>query len=126
MDCSPPDSSVNGILQARTLEWVAISYSRGTVLTHGLNPRLPHLLHYQADSLPLEEWNIVQISTFSKGALILEGQGAEWACSQWGAALSSSDSGASVHCTQASGAPLPAGLHTLRSPCRLCSQSSSA
>ena len=29
MDCSPPGSSVHGIFQARTLEWVAISYSRG-------------------------------------------------------------------------------------------------
>ena len=29
MDCSPPGSSVHGILQARTLEWVAISSSRG-------------------------------------------------------------------------------------------------
>ena len=28
MDCSPPGSSVHGILQARTLEWVAISFSR--------------------------------------------------------------------------------------------------
>ena len=27
MDCSPPDSSVHGILQARILEWVAISSS---------------------------------------------------------------------------------------------------
>ena len=27
--CSPPDSSVHGIFQARILEWVAISYSRG-------------------------------------------------------------------------------------------------
>ena len=30
MDCSPPGSSVYGILQARTLEWVAISFSRGS------------------------------------------------------------------------------------------------
>ena len=30
MGCSPPDSSVPGILQARILEWVAISYSRGS------------------------------------------------------------------------------------------------
>ena len=30
MDCSPPDSSVCGILQARILEWVAISFSRGS------------------------------------------------------------------------------------------------
>ena len=27
MDCSPPGSSVHGIFQARTLEWVAISFS---------------------------------------------------------------------------------------------------
>ena len=30
MDCSPPGSSVHGILQARILEWVAISYFRGS------------------------------------------------------------------------------------------------
>ena len=29
-DCSPPGSSVHGILQARILEWVAISFSRGS------------------------------------------------------------------------------------------------
>ena len=29
MDCSPPGSFVHGILQARILEWVAISFSRG-------------------------------------------------------------------------------------------------
>ena len=27
MDCSPPGSAVHGILQARILEWVDISYS---------------------------------------------------------------------------------------------------
>ena len=30
MDGSPPDSSVHGILQARILEWVAITFSRGS------------------------------------------------------------------------------------------------
>ena len=45
MDCSPPGFSVHGISQARILEWVAISFSRGS-----LNPCL---LHWQADSLPL-------------------------------------------------------------------------
>ena len=29
-DCSPPGSSVHGIFQARMLEWVAISFSRGS------------------------------------------------------------------------------------------------
>ena len=30
VDCSPPGFSVHGILQARMLEWVAISFSRGS------------------------------------------------------------------------------------------------
>ena len=30
VDCSLPGSSVQGILQARILEWVAISFSRGS------------------------------------------------------------------------------------------------
>ena len=30
MDCSSPGSSVHGIFQTRVLEWVAISYSRGS------------------------------------------------------------------------------------------------
>ena len=29
IDCSPPGFSVHGILQARILEWIAISFSRG-------------------------------------------------------------------------------------------------
>ena len=30
MNCSLPDSSVHGILQARILEWVAVPFSRGS------------------------------------------------------------------------------------------------
>ena len=30
VDCSPPGSSVHGILQGRTLEWVDITFSRGS------------------------------------------------------------------------------------------------
>ena len=30
MDCSPLGSSIHGILQARILEWIAISFSRGS------------------------------------------------------------------------------------------------
>ena len=30
VDCSPPGSSIHGVLQARILEWVAISFSRGS------------------------------------------------------------------------------------------------
>ena len=30
IDCSPPGSSVHGIVQERILEWVAIPFSRGS------------------------------------------------------------------------------------------------
>ena len=42
MDCSPPGSSVHGILQARILERVAISSSRG-LPDPGIEPRSPAL-----------------------------------------------------------------------------------
>ena len=35
MDCSPPGSSVYGILQARTLKWVPIPFSRGSSQPRG-------------------------------------------------------------------------------------------
>ena len=53
VDSSPPGSSVQGILQARILEQVAISSSRGASLP-GSNLSLLGPLHWQADSLPLE------------------------------------------------------------------------
>ena len=40
VDYSPPDSSVYGILQARILAWVAISFSRGSS-SPGLEPTSP-------------------------------------------------------------------------------------
>ena len=40
MDCSPPGSSVHGILQAKTLEQVAISSSRN-VRNPGMEPGSP-------------------------------------------------------------------------------------
>jgi len=45
VDCSPPGSSIHGILQARILEWVAISFSR-VLPDPGIKPRSPIL---QAD-----------------------------------------------------------------------------
>ena len=33
MDCSPPGSSVQGIFQARVLEWVAIAFSGCALMT---------------------------------------------------------------------------------------------
>ena len=40
MDCGPPASSVQWISQARILEWVDISFSRGIFQTQGLKPSL--------------------------------------------------------------------------------------
>ena len=51
MDCSPPGSSVHGILQARILECTAISFSRGSSRPRDWTPSLI-LLHWQAGSLP--------------------------------------------------------------------------
>ena len=50
MDCNLPSSSVHGIFQARTLEWVAIPFSRGCSRP-GIEPGSPAL---QADSLPFK------------------------------------------------------------------------
>ena len=50
MDCSPPGSSVHGILQARILEWVAVSLSRGSS-EPGIQPRSPELETFWATSL---------------------------------------------------------------------------
>ena len=51
MDCTLPGSSVQGILQARILKWVAIPFSR---ISRDLpNPGIkPKFLPLQADSLP--------------------------------------------------------------------------
>ena len=45
-ECSPPGSSVQGILQARILEWVAMSSSRGSCQSaQGSHLHLLHLQH---------------------------------------------------------------------------------
>ena len=62
MDYSLPSSSVHGILQARILEWVAISLSRGSSQLKGQTrvSRKPGSPTFQADSLlsePLRSCN---------------------------------------------------------------------
>ena len=58
MDCSLPGSSVHGIFQARILEWVAISFSRGssqprdrTQVSCIVGRRFYHLSHLQFSSV---------------------------------------------------------------------------
>ena len=50
VDCSPLGSSIHGILQARILEWVAISFSR-ELPDPGIEPKSPAL---QAEALTSE------------------------------------------------------------------------
>ena len=44
MDCSPPGSSVHGILQARILECVAISFSSGIFAMASVKKKIWHFL----------------------------------------------------------------------------------
>ena len=50
IDCSPPGSSVHGILQARILEVGSCFLLQGIFMAQALKP---HLLHGEVDSLPL-------------------------------------------------------------------------
>ena len=59
MDSNLPGSSVHGILQARILEWVAISSSRGSSQPRDQTCTFWISCHRQEDSLPsyhLESW----------------------------------------------------------------------
>ena len=63
MDCSLPGSSIHGIFQAKVLEWVAISFSRGIFLTQELNLGLLHcrqvLYHLSHQGVPLGSSRII-------------------------------------------------------------------
>jgi len=58
MDYSPPGSSVHGILQARTVEWVAISFSKRSSWPRDQT----WISALQADSLPSEPPGYLQIN----------------------------------------------------------------
>ena len=59
IDRSPPSFSAHGISQARILKWIEFLL-QGIFLTQGLNP---HLLHQQANSLPLHYLAWIQLSS---------------------------------------------------------------
>ena len=69
MDCNPLGSSAHGISQARILEWVAISFSKGSFPTQGLNPGLPHCrqtLYHLSHQGILRKWYPFSVCTFSQ------------------------------------------------------------
>ena len=67
IDCCLPGSSVHGILQARILEWIAISFAMGTSPTQGWNPRL---LHYRQILYLLSHQGSMIMITYSEEKII--------------------------------------------------------
>ena len=73
MDCSLPGSSVHGIFQARVLEWVAISFSRGsaqprvqTQVSHTTGRRFTIWATREAPRFPcFDVWAIVNSATLN-------------------------------------------------------------
>ena len=63
MDCSPPASSVRGILQARMLEGVAIPFSRGSSLVTQTEKNLPAVQETWV-------WSLGQENPLEKGMAI--------------------------------------------------------
>ena len=57
--CDPMDYTVHGILQARTLEWVAFPFLQGIFPTQGSNPSFPHcrgILYQLSHNLTNQRW----------------------------------------------------------------------
>ena len=83
MNCSPPGSSIHGILQVRILEWVAIPFSRGIFLTQGLNlgllPCLSHQTFKQKWKRTIENEETLPFSGVLVSASIFEGVASETA-----------------------------------------------
>jgi len=61
VDCSPPGSSVHGILQARILEWVAISFSINQLYS---NRKIKGLI-----IITIKELHIIKTTTTEKQEL---------------------------------------------------------
>ena len=69
VDCNPPGSSVHGISQARTLDRVAISFSRGIFPAQGLNLHLPNLAgRFFTPAPPGKPCKTAALPCFSSGA----------------------------------------------------------
>ena len=67
IDCSPPGSSVHGILQARTVEWASFP-TPGDLSKPGIEPRSPALKadssQYEPQGLTYTQFNTMQYAFF--------------------------------------------------------------
>ena len=67
MDCSPSGSSVHGIFQARILEWVAISFSKGSSRPRDqMLHRLSHQGNHWVNNQLLTEFEVMPGKVFWK------------------------------------------------------------
>ena len=106
IDGSPPGSSIPGILQARTLEWVAISFSNAwkwslsvmsdSLQPHGLQPtRLLHPWDFPGESTALAYYYILKlcpfqnsyVETYSPSVMVFRGGSFGWWLGHEGGAL---------------------------------------
>ena len=72
MDCRQPGSSIHGLLQAKILQWVAMSFSN---VGEYLNPRLgTSLVGPVAENLPSNAGNVVLIHGWGTKLLHARGQ----------------------------------------------------
>ena len=65
LDCSLPGSSATGIFQAKTLEWVAISFSRGFSRPQDQAQVCLYQLSYKESSLNEDEMRPIKIKVDS-------------------------------------------------------------
>ena len=77
-DCSPPDSSVYGILQAKVLEWIAIPFTRGSS-----RPRYETLVSFIAGRFFTIWVTGKSLVTRDKDWLFTSQQGAGYECLSW-------------------------------------------
>ena len=74
MDCSPPSSAVQGILQARILECGACECCaclQGIFPTQGSDPSLSRLLNWQVGSLPHAAWEALCRQNLRRGHQVI-------------------------------------------------------
>ena len=62
MDCSSPGSSIHGISQARILEWIATSYSRGS--SHPTDQTLVPSTYMYIQSIKHATWEKQQLRQY--------------------------------------------------------------
>ena len=94
MDYSLPGSSVHGILQARTLEWVAILFSRRS--SWGLNPGLLHCRQILFFREPPGKKFLPMLDMGSRGRVTvqlirLKCQGPSWTWALWALGVAGSN-----------------------------------